>query len=240
METTRPARKGIRSPRSRPQTLREQIDAQIAKEERAAEKEAREIEALVGTAETEATGLAAAEPVNEMRSEPTPRARIEMRGTMREEDPRARAARRAQELRDHGGLDAGEFHDTFYIDPAIVPAGWAYEWKRRLVAGAEDPTYETNLARAGWEPVPAYRHPEMMPKGYQGNVERDGMLLMERPTEINEEIKHREYIKAKNQVRQKEDQLNSVEPGQFERRKSTGESLVKIGRSYEQIPIPKE
>lgn len=166
--------------------------------------------------------------------------RPEMRQPMREEDPRDRAARRAMELREHLG-DGEEGTDDFYVDPAIIPPGWAYEWKRRVTFGAEDPAYQVQLRRAGWEAVPTSRHPELMPlDGNYSVIERKGMVLMERPKEINDEAQDREYRKARNQVRQKEQQLNSADPGQFERRKSDGETLVKVNKSYERIAIPQE
>lgn len=166
--------------------------------------------------------------------------RPEMRPAMREEDPRTRAARRAAELRDHRGGDMDEGTDDFYIDLSDIPPGWTYEWKRKLVLGAEDPAYMVALARAGWEPVPTSRHPSYMPDG--GNyptIERKGMILMERPTEITDDARENERRKARNQVRQKEAQLNSAEGGHFER-SNKDQSLVKINRSYESIPIPKE
>ena len=159
------------------------------------------------------------------------------RGPKREEDPRTRAARRAAELREHLG-DSDEGTDDFYINPSDIPAGWAYEWKRRTVMGAEDPAYQVSLARAGWEPVPASRHPEYMPTDWaHQTIERKGMVLMERPLEINEEAHARELRKARNQVRHKENQLNSAEAGQFERA-NKDQSLVKVRKSYESIPIP--
>ena len=49
--------------------------------------------------------------------------RPSMRPAMPEEDPRARAAARAAQLRDHvGDLDEGT--DEFYIPPSMVPDGW--------------------------------------------------------------------------------------------------------------------
>jgi hypothetical protein len=70
-------------------------------------------------------------------------------------------------------------------------------------------------------------------------IERKGMILMERPLEITEEARNAELRKARQQVRQKEAQLNSAEGGQFER-SNKDQSLVKINRSYESIPIPSE
>jgi len=160
-----------------------------------------------------------------------------MRPPMREEDPRARAARRAAELRDHLG-DNEEGADEFYINPDDVPPGWSYEWKRELLLGAEDPAYQVSLARAGWEPVPTSRHPSYMPEsGHHPVIRRKGMILMERPKEISDEAREREVRKARLQVRAKEEQLNSAPQGQFER-SNKDQSLVKVKRTYEAIPVP--
>lgn len=160
--------------------------------------------------------------------------------TFAEEDPRTRAARRAAELHEHlgAGMDDDGVNE-FYIDPRIIPDGWSYEYKRRTVLGAEDPSYQVSLAMKGWEAVPASRHPELMPDSYKGvAIERKGMILMERPAVITEEARARELRKATGQVRQKEQQLSGAPAGQFER-DNKGSPLVKVGKSYEQIPIPK-
>ena len=169
-----------------------------------------------------------------------PDMRPELRTAPREEDPRTRAARRAAELRDHGGV-TGEGTDEFYIDPRDIPDGWEYEWKRRTVLGQEDSAYQVATARAGWDPVPASRHPSFMPmSGKHATIERKGMILMERPKEISDEARSNELRKARMQVRQKEQQLNAAPDGQFGRQKSDGSGLVKVSKSYEPIPIPKD
>lgn len=165
--------------------------------------------------------------------------RTEMRPPMREEDPRTRAARRAEEIRNHiGGLDDGT--DEFFIDPRDIPPGWSYEWKRKTVLGQEDPAYMVSLARKGWEPVPAARHPHMMPEGYaSAAIERKGLILMERPLELTEEQRELDRRAAINQVRQKEQQLAQAPSGQFERQNKDS-PLIKVKKSYEAIPIPKD
>jgi hypothetical protein len=166
--------------------------------------------------------------------------RTEMRPPMREEDPRTRAARRAEEIRNHtGGLDDGT--DDFYIDPRDIPPGWSYEWKRKTVLGQEDPAYMVSLARKGWEPVPASRHPHMMPEGWTATatIERKGLILMERPLELTEEQREIDRRAAINQVRQKEQQLAAAPAGTFDRNNKDS-SLVKVKKSYESIPIPKD
>jgi hypothetical protein len=163
-----------------------------------------------------------------------------MRSSMREESPRERAKRRAAEVRNNLG-DMEEGPDDFYIDQKSIPDGWSYEWKRKTVWGQEDPAYQIQLARMGWEPVPANRHPSYMPDtgGYK-TIERKGMILMERPKELTDEAKNIELKKARNQVRQKEAQLSSAAgPDQFGR-DNKGSPMVKINKSYDAIPIPNE
>lgn len=158
------------------------------------------------------------------------------------EDPRARAAARAAELREHLGTNLGEGVDEFYIDPAIIPDGWSYEWKRETVLGQPDPSYQVSLAHRGWEPVPASRHPELVPPGWTGaHIPRKGCLLMERPLEITNDVRAQEQRRARDQVRQKEAQLNSAPPGTFER-DNKGNSMASIKKSYEagSIPIPEK
>ena len=61
---------------------------------------------------------------------------------------------------------------------------------------------------------------------------RDGMVLMERPAEITEEVREIERRKARDQVNNKREQLGEAKNGQFDRVKP------KISTSYEPIPVP--
>lgn len=155
----------------------------------------------------------------------------------REEDPRARAARRAMELRDQGGAD-DDGVDKFYIDPKIIPDGWSYEWKRVSVLGKEDPSYSVAMAHKGWEAVPLSRHPHLMPIGHPGQtIDREGLMLMERPLEITQEAKNRDLRVARAQVQGKEAQLSGAPAGQFER-DNKGAPMVKVKKSFEHVLIP--
>lgn len=166
--------------------------------------------------------------------------RPDMKSDPKLESPRERAERRAKEIRDSLGGQMDEGNDKFYVDPSAVPDGWSYEWKMKTVMGAENPAYAVSLARKGWEPVPAMRHPEMMPLGDSSKeITRDGMILMERPMELTEESRVIEKRMARNQVRGKEDQLSAAPQGQFDR-SNKDTSLVKVKKSYEAIPVPEE
>lgn len=149
------------------------------------------------------------------------------------------AAERAEEIRsgfDGGSMDEGT--DDFFVEPDKIPNGWTYEWKRFTIYNQEDPSYQVQLRRQGWEPVPSERHPEMMPIGStEEKIIRKGMMLMERPTEITNEIRRIDQKRAKAQVQVKEQQLNDASPGQFER-SNDGSKMSKIKKSYEPIPVP--
>lgn len=157
-----------------------------------------------------------------------------------DETPRERAARVAAELRAHRQGDLDDGTDEFFVEPGIKPDGWTYEWKTKTILGAEDPAHQVKLARDGWVAVPASRHPEMMPAGYKGvEITRKGMVLMERPTEITDEVRQLELRRARLQVRAKEEQLSAAQPGQFER-SNKGNDLVNVKKGYEAMPVPKD
>jgi hypothetical protein len=155
-----------------------------------------------------------------------------------EEDSRTRAARRAEELREHNGHMKDE-ENKFFIDPRWIPDGWSYEYKRLTLLGKPDPSYETELKQKGWEAVPRSRHPFLMPDSETGeSIIREGQILMERPLEITEEVRARDKRRAREQVTGKEQQLGGAPPGTFDRANKDS-SLVNIRKTFEHIPIPK-
>lgn len=154
------------------------------------------------------------------------------------ESPRERAERVAREFYEHNAGAEMDAVDKYFIHESMIPDGWTYEWKRKLVLGAEDPSYEVSLARRGWQPVPASRHPEMMPANYRGvEIVRDGLILMERPQVITDDVRNADIRRARMQVKFKEEQLNAAPPGQFERT-NKGNDMVKVKRSFEAMQIP--
>jgi hypothetical protein len=162
-------------------------------------------------------------------------AREPVRQPLRAEDSREAARLRAAEIMGQV-QDVAEGPDEFYFDIRLIPDGWTYEWKRHTVQNAPDPAYEVQLTRTGWEPVPATRHPFMMPSGYTGNtIERKGMILMQRPKEITDHFRARDNKNARDQVRFKEQQVSAAPAGQFDRTPAT----VKTG-DYRPVDIPKD
>ena len=161
-----------------------------------------------------------------------------LRPAMREDDPRARAAQRAAELRGHLG-DVVDGSDEFYIDPEVIPDGWDYQWKRHTIYGQEDPAYQVALARGGWTPVPTSRHPDMMPHDTSAAyITRKGQILMECPKEIIDERRAADLKKARMQVRAKESQIAGTPDGTMTRDDSRVRPQIK--KSYEAMPIPEK
>jgi len=183
-------------------------------------------------ADAEIESIEAAAPVS---SKPV----SDLRPVMREEDPRALAAKRAAELRGHLGDDVVDANDKYHIDPDIIPDGWTYMWRRYAMFNKEDPSYISKLQRSGWEPVPRTRHPYLMPDNTDSNtIMLDGMVLMQCPTEIVDERRMAEAKKAKDQVRFKEQQLSGAPDGQFTR--DHDQARPKIKKSYEAMPVPEK
>lgn len=161
-----------------------------------------------------------------------------IRPPLREEDSRTAAARRAAELRQHLG-EVVDGIDDFYVPPDEIPDGWTYEWKRHSTHNQEDPVYYTQLLRAGWEAVPASRHPSMMPSNAgHGPILRKGMILMQCPTEIVEERHQAAFRKARMQVRAKETQIAGTPEGTLTRDDARVRPQIK--KSYEAMPIPEK
>jgi hypothetical protein len=103
--------------------------------------------------------------------------------------------------------DSFEQTDEFYVDHNVIPDGWAYEWKRVSVAGQLDEHYMTGLLRQGWRAVPASRHPEMMPAGAKGAIQKKGLQLMEWPKVLTTRALKRQSAEAKDVLKNSEKAL---------------------------------
>lgn len=68
-------------------------------------------------------------------------------------------------------IDRAPPEKMFDLAAGLAPAGMAYQWDAL-----------ENAPRVGWKCVPASRHPGIfMPYGYTGDIEVEGLWLMERP-----------------------------------------------------------
>lgn len=103
--------------------------------------------------------------------------------------------------REISGIRYTGSEDRFAFDRSIIPAGWDYQWKTKTVKNWEWTDHLVELAANGWEPVPAERHPGVfMPEGHVGNVERGGMILMERDMRLTHQARRMEQQAASGQL----------------------------------------
>ena len=168
----------------------------------------------------------------DVRADVRSEAHSETRDSIRE------AELRAQEISDSLG-DSVYQTDEFYVDPNVIPAGWSYQWRRMTVAGKEDPHYMVSLKHSGWREVPVSRHPEMMPIGWEGAIEKKGLVLMELPKILVDRKQADDKREAIDQLRNSEAMLREAPPNTATR---DDPGLAKAGlnvakRTFER-PIP--
>ncbi len=108
--------------------------------------------------------------------------------------------------------------DIFYLPVAEIPDHLTYEWKRVSNMGEENPFYLASMRDQGWEPVPASRHPNWLPPGYdKPHIMKGGQILMDRPIELTREARREESAAAKRQVRDAEARLGMTPKGEMTR-----------------------
>lgn len=91
--------------------------------------------------------------------------------------------------------------DGFQVPRGFEPDGWTYAWKRTSVFGQPDTRNITEMQRRGWSFVPADRHDGYwMPTGHKGNIEIDGLALMEIPTVVHEDMRKQDRKDANNAI----------------------------------------
>jgi hypothetical protein len=149
------------------------------------------------------------------------------------EDPREAASRRAAELRQHRSeqVFTDDEFDVSYLEQR--KPGWKFQWAAWSVAEMRQVTNMMNVEARGWSFVPREEFPELMPKDADGDViMRKGMVLMEIPKEIHDEMRLAEIKEARDQVRYKEQALSGTPEGTLER------DRPKIKKHFEAMPIP--
>ena len=136
--------------------------------------------------------------------------------------------------------------DKLHINPELVPEGISLQWVTDSVYGQSMSQHRSSFERKGWTPV----HQEdfdgvfdgmFMPKGAQGEIMNEGLVLMARPKEFTDKAKLLERRAAVSQVMIKEQALRGGDiPISLDARHSSALNTNKIGKSYERLPIPEE
>lgn len=130
-----------------------------------------------------------------------------------------------------------QHHDKFYVDPRKIPDGVSYEYKRISCLGQSDPFYEQDLAANHWTPVPASRHPDLMAGSSSGDIVREGLMLMERPSYLTEEARSEDAHEARERVNSQKQRVAQTPEGTLSR-DADERVLPRLRTHREAMPIP--
>jgi hypothetical protein len=88
------------------------------------------------------------------------------------------------------------YQSRLYVPQNRIPDGYEYAWVAESVLNEPTPDNMTDRMINGWEPVPAARHPEMVPPplpGYEGTeaqvIRRGGLMLCQKRKELVEQAR---------------------------------------------------
>lgn len=140
-------------------------------------------------------------------------------------------------------MDDDDEDDRLHISKELIPDGMDYQFVTDSVLGQPFPQRRARFERKGWTPVPAMRHDGMfMPKGHQGEINVDGLILMERPLELSIRARQRNNQRARDQVHAKEAQLTGGDiPGvSLDTHHKSAVRTNKVNKSYERFTPPDE
>jgi hypothetical protein len=124
--------------------------------------------------------------------------------------------------------DQPDHVDSFYVNPDWAPEGWMYQKIATHIAGKENHYHVQAMMRGGWRPVMASRHPELMPKGYEGPIEQGGLMLFERPKVLNDRAQARQEAENRSVLKNAEAKLYET-PANTGPRDDPGLSKLGVG-----------
>jgi hypothetical protein len=99
--------------------------------------------------------------------------------------------------------------DRLHIPRDMIPEGMDLQWVTDTVLGQPQPQHRAGFEKRGWTPV----HQEdfdgrfnglWMPRGAEGEIKNEGLVLMARPFELSKKAKMRDRRLANEQVQIKE------------------------------------
>lgn len=104
----------------------------------------------------------------------------------------------------------GGMTDQLAIPDHLRVPGMDYQWVTDSVLGQAVPQTRMSFEANGWEPVPAEAFPGLfMPKGFQGEINVGGLVLMTRPMELTMEARAEDRAAAVAPRRTQERKLRS-------------------------------
>lgn len=142
---------------------------------------------------------------------------------------------------------ADESEDRLHISADLFPPGFDFQWVTDSVYGQSMPQHRAQFERKGWTPV----HQEdfdgvfdgkFMPKGQDGEINVDGLVLMARPLEYSIRSRAADLRRAQEAVQIKQQQIMGGDlPGvTLDSRHKSATSTNRINKTVEPIAIPRD
>ena len=136
--------------------------------------------------------------------------------------------------------------DRYRIAESLIPEGLSFQWVTSLVYGKDFTSHRQTFEQRGWTPV----HQDyfdgrfdgmFMPKGREGEIALDGMVLMMRPAELTEKARRRDAAMAREAVAIKEQSLRGGDINTtLDSHHPTALNTNRINKSVERITIPED
>lgn len=108
--------------------------------------------------------------------------------------------------------------DPFSIPSELKDPRWDLQWVRVSTHGLEDVDNQVKMQENGWRPISAKRpgwEGRFMPPGYDGAIQKGGLMLMERPMSLTEEARNDERQKVRGQTETQRAQFGMALPAGF-------------------------
>lgn len=163
-------------------------------------------------------------------------------------DAPARYKMKAKPNWDEDNIDGmeDESPDRLAIDPNLIPEGMSLQWITDSVYGQSVPQHRARFEKRGWTPV----HQEdfdgildglFMPRGAEGEIKVDGMVLMARPEEMSQRARASDRRKAQEVIRIKEQALRGGDINtSLDSQHPSALNTNRINKTMERIHIPDE
>lgn len=116
--------------------------------------------------------------------------------------------------------------DRLALPKSMIPPGISYEWKRKSVHGRSDPDHMNELLENHWRPVPQERHPNY-------RVERDGLILMERPEYLTEEAIEEDRQLAYENIERAKHAVGDTPVNTMTRNHQSVRNITKVNSSHD-------
>jgi len=164
------------------------------------------------------------------------------------EAPKAEPKRKMKAKPNWENYDASadETPDRLRISPDMVPDGMALQWVTDSVYGQPVPQHRADFERKGWTPVhqsdfDGIYDGMFMPKGIDGEIGVEGLVLMARPKEFSDKAKALDHRRAREQVFIKEQALRGGDiPISLDARHPSALGTNRINKSVERLDIPSD